>query len=88
MGLDGEFISRKLYEGQGQNYSHMLVVRNINNDEYSVEYVRCEDDVREIISSLLKSNFEIEEVYNYSLDLETQLGEFRSRNIEPVLRIK
>lgn len=78
-----------LNENNKKIFSHILICNNKNNN-YFIEYVSRDYDIDEYIGYLYKKycndNFEIEECYNFNLDLEKQLAEEKPNHREKVRR--
>ena len=81
-------IRRIVMNGATGDYSHVLICCDtFDYTDYPV-FVKYGDDVKEVIAK--RNNFQkmskVMEVYNYNLDLETQLNESRAYHIEPLVK--
>ena len=83
-----EELRNLLIEGVGKGYSHLIIF--YDEWEYSDYgcYVSYDEDVNEVIRNRLSYGMcRVMEVYNYNLDLESQLEEERAYHIEPIVKI-
>ena len=82
-----EEIEERLFDGNTGKYSHMIVYCDRFDYSDMVHYVKYDEDVNNVIRDIQNGGsfemFIIEEVYNYNLNLESQLNERRAYHIEP-----
>jgi (p)ppGpp synthase/HD superfamily hydrolase len=84
MAMDKQTIRDALYYGNSGKNSHMIVACDTFEWEDYIVFVKFDEDINEEIAKYNGKNMQrIEEVYNYSLDLELQLNEFRAYHVEP-----
>ena len=83
--MSKEEIKRLLMNGNTKEYSHMIVFCDTFDYEDFIVYVKYDEDVEQIIKEKRKlgNMIKVMEVYNYNLDLEMQLNEYRANHIEP-----
>ena len=82
---------RKLFDlGRNKEVTHMIVFYDCHNCKYFTRYVGKGRTVDEIIRNELQysNNYNIEAIYNYDLDLESQLNEEMSYHNEPSKKYK
>ena len=82
-------IKSYLMKGNNGRNSHMIVWCDKWDYSYGVTYVEHESDIYAEIKKIeMKKHFEVKEIYNYSLDLEDQLGSSRCFNIKPLSEVR
>lgn len=83
-----EEMKKHLLEGNNGKYSHMIVWCDTWDYSYDIRYVEYGSDINAEINSIKSGGsigmFQIKEIYNYNLDLESQLSEVRAYHIEPL----
>ena len=86
--MSKEEIKRLLMNGNTKEYSHMIVFCDTFDYEDFIVYVKYDEDVEQIIKEERKlgNMIKVMEVYNYNLDLEMQLNEYRANHIEPKIK--
>ena len=86
--MSKEEIKRLLMNGNTKEYSHMIVFCDTFDYEDFIVYVKYDEDVEQIIKEKRKlgNMIKVMEVYNYNLDLEMQLNEYRANHIEPKIK--
>ena len=86
--MSKEEIKRLLMNGNTKEYSHMIVFCDTFDYEDFIVYVKYDQDVEQIIKEERKlgNMIKVMEVYNYNLDLEMQLNEYRANHIEPKIK--
>ena len=76
-----EDIKRWLENGKTKNATHVIVVCDTWDYEDYPIYVKKGEDVHEIYDNHNGKNMQkVMEVYNLSMDIETQLNQFRAKN--------
>lgn len=87
-----EEITRIVMNGATGEYSHCVIYCDHWDYTDSYTYVRVGEDVNDVIADIRRGGspgmYSIEEVYNYSLDLNSQLDERRAYHIEPLSKPK
>ena len=86
--MSKEEIKRLLMNGNTKEYSHMIVFCDTFDYEDFIVYVKYDEDVEQIIKEKRKlgNMIKVMEIYNYNLDLEMQLNEYRANHIEPKIK--
>lgn len=86
--MSKEEIKRLLMNGNTKEYSHMIIFCDTFDYEDYAVYVKYDQDVEQVIKDKKKlgNMIKVMEVYNYNLDLETQLNEYRANHIEPKIK--
>ena len=86
--MSKEEIKRLLMNGNTKEYSHMIIFCDTFDYEDYAVYVKYDQDVEQVIKDKRKlgTMIKVMEVYNYNLDLETQLNEYRANHIEPKVK--
>ena len=86
--MSKEEIKRLLMNGNTKEYSHMIVFCDTFDYEDFIVYVKYDEDVEQVIKEKRKlgNMIKVMEVYNYNLDLEMQLNEYRANHIEPKIK--
>jgi len=83
--ISRERIKEMVMRGNPNLHSHALICLDHLDYSYFSKYVRKEELVKQVISSVTShSMISVEEVYSYDLDLEFQLSEFRAYHLDPV----
>lgn len=88
--IDMEYITKQMIKnmldsGIEKGYSHLLIICDKWDYEYYPKYVLEKDDINDVIKRYGGDNLEvIMEIYNYGLDLESQLNEYRSYHPEVI----
>ena len=83
--MNKEEITNILMSGNTGEYSHLIIFCDTFDYEDYPRYVRYDEDVEKIISDQRKYGgmTKVMEVYNYNLDLNEQLNEYRAYHIHP-----
>ena len=83
--MNKEEITNILMSGNTGEYSHLIIFCDTFDYEDYPRYVKYDEDVEKIISDEGKYGgmTKVMEVYNYSLDLNEQLNEYRAYHIHP-----
>ena len=86
--MSKEEIKRLLMNGNTKEYSHMIIFCDTFDYEDYAVYVKYDQDVENVIKEERKlgNMIKVMEVYNYNLDLEMQLNEYRANHIEPKIK--
>ena len=81
MSTEKSDILRWLEEGKGEGASHMIVVCDTwDYDDFPV-FVKPKEDVKKVVEQHSGKNMErVMEVYNLSMDWDTQINQTRSFN--------
>ncbi len=77
-----EMIKSMFNKSNKYDSSHLIII--INNDEFIFEsiYVKRKENIKDVIFKIIQNeNYEIKEIYNYDIPLESQLEEKRAYNI-------
>ncbi len=82
--MNKEEIRELLYYGRDKGYTHMIIICDRWDYTYTTAYVSEEEDVEEVIQEKLSwgNLYSVTEIYNYGMDLEFQLGEYRANHQE------
>ena len=76
-------VEELLKRGEKENYSHLLIILDKEEQDTIPYYVKKEQDIKDIVFDIVKyPNYKILEVYNYEMDLEEQIKERRSYHID------
>lgn len=81
-------LLKTLKQNKNGIYSHLIVCYDPSDYEYYLENVRYDRDINERIKEIDNSGLYIEAIYNYNLDLDEQLIEYKPMNIEPIIKEK
>lgn len=83
-------IEEIVLNGSKEEYSHVIIYCDHWDYTYIHKYVKYDEDIKEVIRDIEKNGnmFSIEEVYNYNIDINSQLGERRAYHIEPIIKRK
>jgi len=75
-----EYLKDRLYSGKGKGYSHMVVVCDSWDYTDFVVYVKESENFDDRLKKYrgLETLYRIMEIYNYSMDLDYQLNEYRA----------
>lgn len=86
--MSKEEIKRLLMNGNAKEYSHMIVFCDTFDYEDFIVYVKYDQDVEQVIKEKRKlgNMIKVMGVYNYNIDLEMQLNEYRANHIEPKIK--
>ena len=86
--MNKETIKRLLMDGNNGQYSHMIIFCDTFDYEDYPVYVKYDEDIEKIIRSKVKPGnmTKVMEIYNYNLDLNMQLNEYRAHHIEPKVK--
>lgn len=83
-------INEVVISGMGKGYSHVIIYCDHFDYTYHWKYVEEQENIKEILENIESLGspdmFTIEEIYNYHLDINKQLGEKRAYHIEPINR--
>lgn len=83
-------IRKMVMAGATGEYSHFIVYCDHWDYTHGTRYIKHDEDIHEVIKRIKAGGspgmYSIEEVYNYSLDLDSQLNEFRAYHIEPLAK--
>ena len=69
-----EMIKSMFNKSNKYDSSHLIII--INNDEFIFEsiYVKRKENIKDVIFKIIQNeNYEIKEIYNYDIPLESQL---------------
>lgn len=83
-----EEIRECLYDGVGENYSHMMMVCDRWDYSDFPVYVERTEDINDVVEQYSTPSYRIMEIYSYDMDLETQLNEVRAMHIEVDTELK
>lgn len=83
-----EDIKNLLLKGDKNKYSHLVIVCDTWDYEDYPIFVNYDKDIYDVINEHSKNMEKVMGVYNYNLDLESQLDETRAYHIEPIIKRK
>ncbi len=85
-----EEIREIVMRGNTGEYSHVIICCDTYDYEDYPVYVKYGKDIRKMVANYNDCNkmSRVMEVYNYNLDLEKQLNEYRSYHIDPLVKPK
>lgn len=88
MAATKEYLRNMLYEGKDKGYSHMVVVCDTWDYEDFVVFVKKDENLTNRLKSYREPNtmYRVMEIYNYEIDLEYQLDEYRANH--PTVDVK
>lgn len=83
-------IEEIVLNGSKEEYSHVIIYCDHWDYTYIHKYIKYNEDIKEVIRNIEANGnmFSIEEVYNYNIDINSQLGEGRAYHIEPIVKRK
>ena len=82
MATSKEEIKEWVEEGKNNGSTHVMIVCDTYDyDDYPV-YVQPEQDIREMLKAYSKDMQKVMEVYSMNLDIDEQLSEHRSFNLD------
>lgn len=81
-----DMVEGIVYDGIVEDCSHVLICFNHYDHEYFPIYIYDDENIYDEIKQITESDdwISIEEIYNYGLDLASQLAEDRAHHIEPL----
>lgn len=78
---DGK-VKKLLNRGDNFKYSHMIILKNNNDLDFVPIFVKRSENIKDILFNIYNySDYEIEEIYNYDLNLESQITEHKTYHI-------
>lgn len=83
-----DMVEEIVYDGVKEDCSHVLICFNHYDYDYFPIYIFDDDNIDDEIKWITESDdwISIVEIYNYDLDLASQLAEDRAYHIEPLKR--
>lgn len=90
MSVSKEWIRNRLYSGKKNGYSHMVVICDSWDYTDFVIFIKEEENIDDKLKDYVGLNtlYRIMEIYNYSIDLEYQLNEYRTMHKEVSITTK
>lgn len=68
-----------------EKYSHLIIVNDKEDDEYVKIFVKREKNIKDVLFDIVSIPiYEIKEIYNYDMDLEQQIKEYKAYHINPI----
>lgn len=71
-------------EGDKDKYSHLIICidKSDKDLEYVKRFVKREDNIKDVLFNIISCpDYEIQEIYNFDIDLKEQLEEYRAYHI-------
>lgn len=80
MATSKKYLKEMLYSHKGKGYSHMVVVCDSWDYTDFIVYIKDDENLEERLKKYrgLNTMYKIMEIYNYGMDLNYQLDEYRA----------
>lgn len=90
MAISKQEIKESLYYGKDKGYSHMAVICDAWDYTDFVVYIENDENIYKALKEYFDPNtlFKVMEIYNYNMNLESQLDEYRAYHIDADNKLK